>query len=77
VVVDWHTSSNTLVLLATADELSLGWLCDDAASAGLRLVGFHEPDLGYSLTAVAFEPAAYRLLAHLPLALNGGEGVRT
>jgi len=57
--------------------LSLGWLCDDAASAGLRLVGFHEPDLGYSLTAAAFEPAAYRLLAHLPLALNGGEGVRT
>ena len=64
-------------MLAIADELSLCWLCDDVASAGLRLVRFHEPDLGYSLTAAAFEPAAHRLVAHLPLALDGREGVRT
>jgi len=52
------------------DELALGWLCDDAAAAGLRVVRFHEPDLGGALTAAAFEPAAHRLVAHLPLALS-------
>ena len=75
-IVDWHARSNTLVLLAAADERSLGWLCDDAAAAGLCVVRFHEPDLGHSLTAAAFEPAARRLVAHLPLALSGREGVR-
>jgi len=57
------------------DELALGWLCTDAAVAGYRVVRFHEPDLGGALTAAALEPAAYRLVAHLPLALRtrGGE----
>jgi hypothetical protein len=63
-------------VLAAAGELSLGWLCDDAAAAGLRVVRFHEPDLGGALTAAAFEPAATRLLSHLPLALSRGEEVR-
>jgi hypothetical protein len=58
-----------LVVLATPDELSLTWLCDDAAAAGLRVVRFHEPDLGGALTAAAFEPAAHRLFSHLPVAL--------
>ena len=74
---DWHRASNTVVLLAVPDELSLGWLCDDAAAAGLRLVRFHEPDLGGSLTAAAFEPAAARLVSHLPLALSRRREVRT
>ncbi|GIF62214.1 hypothetical protein Ais01nite_02490 [Asanoa ishikariensis] len=34
-----------------SDELSLGLLCCDAASVGLRVVAFHEPDLGGALTA--------------------------
>lgn len=58
------------------DEVALGWLCDDVAAAGLRVVRFHEPDLGYSLTAAAFEPAAYRLVAALPLAFSGRGEVR-
>jgi hypothetical protein len=33
-------------------------------------VAFYEPDLGGMLTAVALEPAARRLVAHLPLALS-------
>jgi hypothetical protein len=74
---DWHEASNTLVLLATADELSLGQLCADAAGAGLLVVRFHEPDLGYALTAAALEPAAHRLVTHLPLALRRREEVRT
>jgi hypothetical protein len=67
---DWYHSSNTLVLLAIPDEYSLGLLCADADAAGLRLARFYEPDLDSSLTAAALEPAARRLVAHLPLALS-------
>ncbi|MBO2451273.1 hypothetical protein J4573_29560 [Actinomadura barringtoniae] len=42
--------------------------------AGLRVSGFHEPDLGGALTAAAFEPAAFRLLSRLPRALTTTEG---
>ncbi|HET7014558.1 MAG TPA: peptidyl-tRNA hydrolase [Streptosporangiaceae bacterium] len=72
-VGDWHASSNTLVILAVRDELELAWLCQDAESAGLRTVRFHEPDLAGALTAAAFEPAAarrLRALRALPLALS-------
>jgi len=55
---------------AAPDELCLGWLCEDAQAIGLRVVRFHEPDLGDSLTAAALEPAARRLVSHLPLALG-------
>jgi Peptidyl-tRNA hydrolase PTH2 len=77
VLSDWHAASNTLVVLAVPDELSLGWLCDDATAAGLRIVRFHEPDLGGSLTAAALEPAGHRLVSRLPLAFSRGEEVRT
>jgi hypothetical protein len=77
VLADWHVASNTLVLLAVADELSLYWLCADAAAAGLRVVTVHEPDLDGALTAAAFEPAASRLLSHLPLLLSQWREVRT
>ena len=65
----WHSESNTLVLLAVADELALSWLRADAVRRRLRTVAFHEPDLDGALTAIALEPAAWRLVAHLPLAL--------
>ena len=58
------------MLLAAADELTLSWLYGDAVATRRRAVAVHEPDLDGSLTAVALEPAAYRLVAHLPLALN-------
>lgn len=66
---EWHASSNTLVILAVRDELELAWLCQDAESAGVRTLRFHEPDLGGALTAAAFEPAGARLVRALPLAL--------
>jgi hypothetical protein len=69
-VGDWYASSDTLVILAVRDELGLAWLCQDAETAGLRIVRFHEPDLGGALTAAAFEPAAGRLLRTLPLILT-------
>jgi hypothetical protein len=77
IFVEWHRASNTLVMLATPDEASLSWLCADAAASGLRLIPFYEPDLGDALTAVALEPAARRLVAHLPLALYSRGEVRT
>jgi hypothetical protein len=84
IVGDWHRASNTLVALAVPDELSLGWLCDDAVAAGLRVSRFREPDLGGALTAAAIEPAGRRLVSRLPLAfsdhdaclLSPGEEVR-
>lgn len=76
-VAAWHGASATLVVLAARDELSLGRLCQDAAAGGLRVATFHEPDLGGALTAAAFEPAAHRLVAHLPLALSRRGEVRT
>jgi hypothetical protein len=77
VTAGWHAASNTLVLLAVPDELALSWLADDAAAAGHRVAAFREPDLGGALTAVAFEPAAWRLVHRLPLAFSQREEVRT
>jgi hypothetical protein len=57
-------------VLVAPDELALGWLCTDAEAAGYRVTRFYEPDLDSSLTAAALEPAAHRLVAHLPLALR-------
>jgi hypothetical protein len=75
-VAKWHSTSNTLVVLAAPDELALHWLADDARASGFRTVHFYEPDLGDCLTAVALEPAAHRLVSHLPLALNRREEVK-
>ena len=68
---DVATASPVVVLLAAPDELGLTWLRADAIAAGLRVISFHEPDLGHALTALALEPAAGRLLTGLPLALSG------
>jgi hypothetical protein len=68
-VREWHGLSNTLVLLSVPDELRLSRLHADALTARRRVVAFHEPDLAGSLTAVALEPAARRLVARLRLAL--------
>lgn len=76
-VRDWRVASNMLVVLCAPDEMSLGWLCTDASAAGLLFVQFHEPDLGYALTAAAFEPASRGLVSHLPLALSQRGEVRT
>jgi hypothetical protein len=64
----WRRASNTVVLLAAADELALTWLY----AAGHVAVAVREPDLGGRLTAVALAPAAYRLVSDLPLALGPG-----
>lgn len=65
---DWHARSNTLVVLAVSDELALSWLGQDAEAAGFAIVKVHEPDLGGALTAIAVEPAGWRLLRSVPMA---------
>lgn len=69
VLREWHGISNTLVLLSVPDELSLFQLHADALTARRRVVAFYEPDIDDSLTALALEPAARRLVASLRLAL--------
>lgn len=68
---DAAAAAPTVVVLTAGDELSLGWLRDDAAAAGLLVTSFHEPDLDGALTALALESAAGRLVGGLPLALAG------
>jgi len=73
---DWHASSNTLVVLAVRDELALSWLGQDAEAAGLATLKVHEPDLGGALTAIAVEPAGWRLLRGVPKALTSDPNSR-
>jgi len=67
----WDDVEGTLVLLTTKDELSLDLLFDALGQTSSLHVPFHEPDLGFSLTAVAILPDAQakRLLRPLPLLL--------
>ena len=70
---EWFDMSNHLALLSVRGEDDLFRLISEALTKGLRYAGFHEPDLGNALTAVAFEPGggSKRLLRRLPLALSG------
>jgi len=74
----WRRDSETLAVVATRDELTLGWLYTDAVRAGLQAISFHEPDLGGALAAVALEPAARylvrRLSTAMPRAVTSSDG---
>lgn len=70
---EWHDISETLVLLSLKDEDELYALVKRFSSEGYLYQCFREPDLSGTLTAVAVEPSAHRLLRKLPLALRGGE----
>jgi hypothetical protein len=72
----WHRSSNVVVLLGVPDEVHLAWLLADARTARYLTIGFHEPDLDGALTAIALEPAAWRLVSRLPLLLDSREEVK-
>jgi peptidyl-tRNA hydrolase len=66
----WQASSNNLALLGVRDERALLDLEARLSGLGFRCIHFEEPDLGGSVTALAIEPAAWRVLSHLPLALR-------
>ncbi len=74
---DWHASANTLVVLAVRDELALSWMGQDAEAASLAVVKVHEPDLGGALTAIAVEPAGWRLLRGVPKAFASDPSFRS
>lgn len=67
----WYQSSNTLALLAVADEEQLRQLHLKARAQHIPVCPFHEPDLDNQLTALAMGPEAARLVRRLPLALKG------
>lgn len=80
---EWFERSNYLAVLSAADEKALDRLIEKATKRGIRFSIFFEPDLGYEMTAVAFEPGkeSKRLCSNLGLALkepkkNGAEGAR-
>lgn len=66
----WHEESQYIVALQTEDSGSLELLLERALRRGLTPIPFREPDLGGSLTSVAFVPHAEnrRFLSGLPLA---------
>jgi hypothetical protein len=75
---DWHTNSNYLAVLQVDDEDHLLEISKLLYEEGVRHVQFREPDIGYTLTALAIEPGDHtrRICSKLPLALRGiGEGV--
>jgi hypothetical protein len=69
----WYRRSNYLALLAAPSCEALVLLRDQVEQIGLPFAAFYEPDKGGALTAIAVGPSkkAKRLLAGLPLALQG------
>lgn len=68
----WQAGDNNLIVLSVPDEGALDRLRIAISETSPRRVAVHEPDLGYQLTAIAFEgtDAAIRLVSSLPLALR-------
>ena len=66
----WYATSNNLVLLEAPDEGALKVLAEKAKAAGFACSVFTEPDYDDSVTAITIEPAGWRLLSSLPLALK-------
>ena len=67
----WYASSNTLALLSVPDEEGLRSLIMKAWKEGHAVATFSEPDLDGKMTAIAIEPAGWRVCKGLPLALGG------
>jgi peptidyl-tRNA hydrolase len=66
----WASESNTLALLSVPDERELETFYRRAWVTGVSIAPFHEPDLGFAMTALAIGPAGKRLTRGLPLALT-------
>ena len=66
----WHEDSSNLVILSVPDEPALRRLICACEQDDILCTAFREPDLDGSLTAVAVEPAGWRLCSSYPLALR-------
>ncbi len=67
----WYERSNFLAFLVVPNEEALSRLLKQAEGRLIPVVGFREPDLGESLTAIALASNAKGLVRRLPLALAG------
>lgn len=65
---EWHDKSKHLVYLSAKNENHLMDLIFKSQIKNIKYSVFKEPDINNEITAVAFEPKAYRMLANLPLA---------
>ena len=65
-------NNNIIVCLSTADENQLNNLLKKLGMHDIRASSFLEPDIGYELTAIAFEGSdkTNKLTSNLPLALK-------
>jgi peptidyl-tRNA hydrolase len=66
----WYHASSNLVVLQVPDEEALKDLAGRVEAADLYHAVFREPDLDNTVTAVALEPAGWRMVSDLPLALR-------
>lgn len=66
----WHDKSNYIIVLETKNCLTLSQLLEKGSQKGLTVQPFHEPDLDYQLTALAFSASeeTRKLLGNLPCA---------
>lgn len=72
----WYAESKNLVLLQVPDELALLELQRRVGHRSAAAL-YREPDLGDSVTAIAFGNEAGKLLGSLPLALRSEETTDT
>lgn len=54
--LEWHRTSNTMVMLSVKDEFSLLDIEDKLKENGFKFASFREPDLNGELTAIAIIP---------------------
>lgn len=69
---EWHKKSKYLVYLSARDEKHLEDLIFKCKLKEIKYSIFKEPDIGNSITAIAFEPShqSSKLLSNLPLLLS-------
>lgn len=66
----WYTSSNTLALLSTPNERTLGVLLRKARDRNIPVSAFREPDRGNEMTALVLGPEGKSLTGGLRLAYH-------
>jgi hypothetical protein len=66
----WHKESNSIVVVAAKDERELYAFREKLSKKGLKYSEFLEPDIGWSLTALAIVPCeqAKKVCSNFPLA---------
>lgn len=71
---EWYRRSEYLCVLQVKDEQELTKLLHSAKMQNIRCSAFREPDVNYSITAIAIESgrSSRELLKSLPLALKNG-----